>query len=169
MSQPLKRTKPAAPEPKTAASWSELARLLGVDRQSITRWRSRPDAPTAPDLDAWRGYVEENALGRASGADLADLKAQLLREQIERERRRNAVEARSVIPVEECVAAARTATSAWSFVLTAKLEQEAPARLVGKDIAETRAELTKIHDELVEAYAVELAKASVENPPPLSD
>jgi hypothetical protein len=161
-------TKKPTIKPAPTVSWSALAKALGVHRQSLVRWRSLPDAPTAPDIEAWQDFIASKGLGRGGGDELAALRAELLREQIERERRRNQAEARALIPIEECCAAARKATAAWASVLWLKLEQESPARLVGKDIAEIRAEISKIHDELVEAYAAEFTKASVENPPPLN-
>ena len=72
-------------------------------------------------------------------------------------KRENEIQEGKTIPMEEVTAAMRVATAKWDSALTSKLDQEAPARLVGKDIAEMRAELAAIHDELREAMAKELA------------
>jgi len=146
-------------------SWIQLASELEVDRKSLQRWRTQLGAPTKPDLAEWRTYMETQALGRPKSGELGQLRAELLREQIDRERRRNQIEARTVVTIEECCTAARRATTSWAAVLTAKLEQEAPARLVGKAIAECRAELCLIHDEMIESFNEIFRRESPQNPP----
>ena len=157
--------KPAEKAKNPPASWSGIARDLHCSRQSIQRWRERDDAPSEPDFARWKNYIRENSLGKASGSELSELKAQLLREQIASQRRRNQRENRELLPVAELGECVRAATTCWQHALQYLLEQGAPPRLVGKDIAELRAELLQIHDELVERYTAELAKIRVEDLP----
>ena len=164
MKKPPEVTPKAKPDEN---NWTALSRELGVSRQSIARWRARPEAPEDPDPDAWRAYVSANGLGSASGDELKDLRAQLLREQIEREKRRNQIETRSVVTLEECSTAARRATTCWAAVLSAKLENEIPPRLLGLGIAELRAELRVVHDEIIDAFNEIFSREKPDNPPPI--
>ena len=77
-------------------------------------------------------------------------------EKLRKMRRENEIQEGNTIPMDEVTAALRVATAKWDSVLTSKLDQEAPARLVGKDIAEIRAEMATIHDELRESMEREL-------------
>jgi len=57
------------------------------------------------------------------------------------------------ITIEKARTDALRATAIWQMTLKAKVETEAAPRLLGKEIAELRAELRQIHDELVEDVA----------------
>lgn len=152
-------------KPTAAPSWSGLARQLGVSRQSFVSWRSLPDAPTEPDLEKWRVFIEVNSLGTDGSSTLKALRAQLLTEQIQREKRRNLVEARDLIPLRDSVAAASLARSIWQDCIRSKLEYESAARLVGKDVSEIRMEMRAIHDELVADINAAWDRAAIEDPP----
>jgi len=57
----------AGAEPATAASYVELAGILGASRQSVHAWSKRKDAPKPAanglhDVAAWRGFMGRNDL-----------------------------------------------------------------------------------------------------------
>jgi transcriptional regulator with XRE-family HTH domain len=52
---------PGEDRSKPPRSASELARRLGVSRQRISAWQTRPDAPDVADVAAWRRYLGEFA------------------------------------------------------------------------------------------------------------
>ena len=79
-------------------TWKALAAKLETSLQSLHRWRQMDDAPTEPNLDAWQAFKTLRTLGRdRPTSELAVLKAELLREQIKRERARNRRESGDVI------------------------------------------------------------------------
>ena len=154
-------------KPKTAQSWSQLARELGVSRQSFVRWRSLPDAPVEPDPEKWAKYVELNQLGTDGSATLKSLRAELLRVQIKRENRRYQVEGRELIALKDSISAASQARTLWQQAVRSKLEHQTAARLVGKDVGEIHLEMRLIHDELIEEINAAWDKAAIEDPPVL--
>lgn len=127
--------------------WADVAGQLGTTRQTLYNWRKLPDAPTEPDVEAWKEWHEENKAG-AGGAELSEVKRQVELEKLRKLRRENEVQEGRMIPVDEVVALIALASAKWDLVLTQKLETEGPARVVGKDIAEARIELRTMHDEL---------------------
>jgi hypothetical protein len=156
-------------KPKTAQSWSQLARQLGVSRQSFVRWRSLPDAPVEPDPQKWGKYVELNQLGTDGSATLKSLRAELLRVQIKRENRRYQIEGRELIALKDSISAASQARTLWQQAIRSKLEHQTAARLVGKDVGEIHLEMRLIHDELIEEINAAWDKAAIEDPPVLED
>jgi hypothetical protein len=84
-------------------------------------------------------------------------------EKLRKLKRDNEINEKQTIGMAEATAALRVATAKWDSAMTSKLEQEAPARLVGKSIAELRAEIAIIHDELREIMAKELGDQCVQN------
>jgi hypothetical protein len=73
-------------------TWKDLAAELGVSAFSLHRWRHLEGAPANPDLKDWQDFKAQRGLGRDRAApELAALKAELLREQIKRERARNSL------------------------------------------------------------------------------
>jgi len=146
MKQPT--TPPATAQSKVNGStqWSTLAGLLGVSRQTIYNWKKQPDAPTVPEVEAWRAWIASRQPENA--ATLAELKAELIAEQIRGARLKNAMTEGETLPRAEVIHAAERATAIWVNVLRARLETEAPPRLIGLSIAELRAELRTITDEL---------------------
>jgi len=72
-------------------SWKDLAAKLETSLQSLHRWRQMDGARAEPDLEAWQAFKALRNLGRdRPTSELVALKAELLREQIRRERGRNA-------------------------------------------------------------------------------
>jgi hypothetical protein len=61
-------------KPDTANSYVELAKILGVTRQSLDRWRKRKDAPKPTangthNVVLWREYMKRNDLKGGEGND----------------------------------------------------------------------------------------------------
>ena len=141
-----------------AISWKDLAARLETTVQSLHRWRSMDGAPTEPDLEAWQAFKARQNLGRDRlTPDLGALKAELLREQIKRERGRNAREAREVVEmkvVEEMLAILGQKLNA---LLTLKLTVELGPRIAGKSMAEANVEGSLIVDEIREVINSNIA------------
>ena len=139
-------------------SWKDLAARLETTVQSLHRWRSMDGATTEPDLEAWQAFKARQNLGRDRlTPDLGALKAELLREQIKRERGRNAREAREVVEmkvVEEMLAILGQKLNA---LLTLKLTVELGPRIAGKSMAEANVEGSLIVDEIREVINSNLA------------
>ena len=144
-----------------AQSWAEIAGKLGITRQALYNWRKLPEAPNEPDWDAWAKWAAEHK--PEANHDLNEVKRLVELEKLRKLKRENEIQEAQTISMEQVTAALRVATAKWDSVLTSKLDQEAPSRLVGKDIAELRAELAAIHDELREAMGKELSEACVQN------
>jgi hypothetical protein len=151
-----KATSSQEPRKQAAESWTAVAGALRVSRETIYNWRRFPNAPKEPDVEAWQAWKEENK-GEGADREIAEVKRLVALEQLRKLKRENEIGEGKTVPVDEVIAALREATAKWDSVLTSKLDQEAPARLVGKEIAELRAELSAIHDELREAMGRELA------------
>lgn len=133
-----------------------MAGALQISRETLYNWRKFPTAPKTADPVAWQEWREEHK-PEGGDANLADVKRLVELEKLRKLKRENEIGEAKTVPVDEVVSSLREATAKWDSVLTSKLQQEAPARLVGKDIAELRAEMTVINDELREAMARELA------------
>lgn len=87
---------------KDLKTWKELAEVIGVTPQTLSKWRNRStDSPKTKDLAAWKAWVSSRANAQEKGggriaidgreytaADIADLKAKLIAAQ---ERRENAM------------------------------------------------------------------------------
>lgn len=143
---------------ETAPNWQALADALGVSRQTIYEWRKKPNAPATADIDSWHKFSKENAMAAGRSDTLEGAKLALLHEQIERARRINQLHARELIPVAEVVSDARDAVDAWCSACRQLFEGEAPSRLIGKDIAEMRVELTAIFGESCGIVRAEIDK-----------
>lgn len=50
---------------KTRNTWTRLAADLGIDRTTLYTWRLREDAPSQPNSEEWKIFIEENKLGNS--------------------------------------------------------------------------------------------------------
>jgi len=139
----------------SAASYHELAEILGVSRQAIHAWKKMGDSPMASangnhDVAAWREFMARKGL--KGGAALAPdeesaLRARkLLAEVMEREFRLS-VRKGEYVPNEEV-------RSRWGYhvgqavsLLRKRLENELPPILSGLDAVRIRKELSLAIDE----------------------
>ena len=139
-------------------SWKDLAAELGTSLQSLHRWRHMDEAPTEPDLEAWQAFKALRNLGRDRlTLDLGALKAELIREQIKRERGRNAREAREVVEMKVVEQMLVILGQKLDLLLRLKLEVELGPRGVGMNAAELNVEGGVIVQEIREVVNGNLA------------
>lgn len=137
---------------KSGGEWikdtSALAKELGLSRQTIYDTRSKfSDAPKKhadgkrENLPAWQQFVSENLIGKDHATkNLAELKAELMREQIRLARSKNERESGDVIDREVVEAMLVTLGQKLNLLLRLKLEVELGPRIVGKNAAEANVE-----------------------------
>jgi len=144
-------------------TWKALAEKLETSLQSLHRWRQMDDAPAEPNLEAWQAFKALRILGRdRPTSELAVLKAELLREQIKRERGRNARESGDVIDRIVVETMLVTLGQKLDLLLRLKLEVELGPRMVGKNAAEMCVEGALIVDEIREVVNANLATFETE-------
>ena len=115
-------------------------------------------APTEPDLEAWKAFKARQNLGRDRlTPDLGALKAELLREQIKRERGRNAREAGEVVEMKVVQEMFAILGQKLDALLTLKLTVELGPRIAGKSMAEANVEGALIVDEIREVINSNIA------------
>lgn len=143
-----------------------LARELGLSRQAIYDARNRfSDAPKKHEdgkrenLAAWQEFVGAKLIGKDVGTkNLADLKAELMREQIALARAKNHREAGDVIDREIVEAMLVTLGQKLDLLLRLKLEVELGPRVAGKNAAEANVEGALMLDEIREVVNGNIAK-----------
>ena len=149
-----------------AKDTSALARELGLSRQAIYDARNRfPDAPKKHEdgkrenLAAWQEFVGAKLIGKDVGTkNLADLKAELMREQIALARAKNRREAGDVIDREVVEAMLVTLGQKLDLLLRLKLEVELGPRVAGKNAAEANIEGAEMLQEIREVINGNIAK-----------
>ena len=155
---------------ETSDGWvkdlTALSKELGLTRQAIYDARSRfLDAPKKHEdgkrenLVAWQQFCGEKLIGKDTATKtLADLKAELMREQIELARSKNRREAGEVIDRETVVSMLALLGQKLDLLLRLKLEVELGPRMVGKSAAEANVEGAIILDEIREVIEGNIAK-----------
>lgn len=144
---------------------STLARQLGLSRQAVYDARSRfPDAPARhadgkrENLAAWQEFRAKNLIGKDTATKpLAELKAELMREQIRLARAKNQREAGEVIAAEVVDDMLVTLAQKLDLLLRLKLEVELGQRVIGKNAAEANVEGGLILDEIREVINSNIA------------
>lgn len=144
---------------------SALAKELGLSRQTIYDARAKfPDAPAKHEdgkrenLTAWQAFVGEHLIGKDHATkNLAELKAELMREQIKLARMKNDREAGDTVEkrvVEDMLA---ILGQKLNLLLRLKLEVEMGARVAGKSPAEANVEGGLMLDEIREVINSNIA------------
>lgn len=149
---------------------SALAKELGLSRQTIYDTRAKfPDAPPKHEdgkrenLPAWQAFVGEHLIGRDHATkNLAELKAELMREQIRLARSKNEREAGDVIDREVVEAMLVTLGQKLNLLLRLKLEVELGPRGVGMNAAELNVEGGVILGEIREVINANIATFEAE-------
>jgi hypothetical protein len=149
---------------------SALAKELGMSRQGIYDVRNRfPDAPKKHEdgkrenLTAWQAFCAEHLIGRDTATkNLADLKAELMREQIRLARSKNEREAGDVIDLEVVEAMLVTLGQKLDLLLRLKLTIELGPRGVGMNAAELNVEGAAILSEIREVVNANIATFEAE-------
>jgi hypothetical protein len=149
---------------------SALAKELGMSRQGIYDVRNRfPDAPKKHEdgkrenLTAWQAFCAEHLIGRDTATkNLADLKAELMSEQIRLARSKNEREAGDVIDREVVEAMLVTLGQKLDLLLRLKLTIELGPRGVGMNAAELNVEGAAILSEIREVVNANIATFEAE-------
>jgi hypothetical protein len=149
---------------------SALAKELGMSRQGIYDVRNRfPDAPKKHEdgkrenLVAWQAFCAEHLIGRDTATkNLADLKAELMREQIRLARSKNEREAGDVIDREVVESMLVTLGQKLDLLLRLKLTIELGPRGVGMNAAELNVEGAAILSEIREVVNANIATFEAE-------
>lgn len=138
--------------------WAALAKTLGVSAQSVAAWRRLADAPETPDVEAWRAFRASRLLGKDTATKtLAELKAELMREQIALAKNKNAKAAGEVIDREVVESMLALLGQKLDLLLRLKLEVELGPRVAGKSAAEANVEGGLILDEIREVIEGNIA------------
>lgn len=138
-------------------SITDLAKELGLSRKAIYEARARfPNEAPKPEgrrenLVAWQQFCAEKLIGKDTATKtLADLKAELMREQIELARAKNRREAGDVIDREVVEEMLGLLGQKLDLLLRLKLEVELGPRVAGKSAAEANVEGGEILEEIRE-------------------
>ncbi len=144
--------------PPTAASYVELAAILGVSRQSIHTWKKRKDAPKPAanglhDVVAWREYMQAHELKGNGASEVPDiesaLKARRLLADVEERELRLAIRRGDYVTVEEVRQTWTEFVAQATSMLRRKFEQELPPILSGLDATGIQEEARRAIDEVL--------------------
>jgi hypothetical protein len=144
--------------PATAASYVELAAILGVTRQSINNWKKRKDAPQPAanglhDVAAWREFMRRNELKGGAVAEPGDiessLKARKLLAEVEERELRLGIKRGDYVAVEEVRQSWTELVAQATSMLRKKFEQELPPILSGLDATGIQEESRRAIDEVL--------------------
>ena len=139
-------------------TWTELAKRLGVSTQAVTSWRKLEGAPAGTDLEAWQNFRSSRLLGKDTATKtLAELKADLMREQIALARTKNRRESGEVIDREIVEEMLGLLGQKLDLLLRLKLEVELGPRVAGKSAAEANVEGGELLEEIREVIAGNIA------------
>ena len=142
------------PEPELTA----IAEALQIDVRTLRNWRKRDGFPHGEDAASVKIWADRNGLGRLKDSTLAELKAELMREQIELARAKNRREAGDVIDREIVEAMLVTLGQKMDLLLRLKLEVELGPRVMGKNAAAANVEGGVILQEIREVINANIAK-----------
>lgn len=138
-----------------AENFVELAKLLGVARRTIQRWRKRKDAPKAGaggfhELAAWREFMRRHGLeSDPAGTDAESaLHARKLLAEVEERELRLAVKKRAYVALAEVQESWTQLVAEAKEMFRRKFELELPPVLSGLDAVAIQAECSKALDEV---------------------
>lgn len=128
--------------PSYTTSYTELAKFLGVSRQSLNRWTKldgapKPKADGRHSISDWKSFMKTNDLSGKSH-DLNDLKARDLLAKIEEREFKNAVKRGEYVSIEEVRLSWASCTAKALQMLEKALLDELPPILAGLEPIEIR-------------------------------
>jgi transposase-like protein len=121
-----------------ARDLTDLARVLGVTRQTLHAWRKKPDAPQSAsngmhDVVAWRDFINKHDLKAGLSPDAEMLKARKLLAEIEDRELRVALKKGLYLLKSDVEAEWTRRFAVLKSLLYSKLTLELPPLCVGKD------------------------------------
>jgi DNA-binding CsgD family transcriptional regulator len=144
--------------PTNAASYVELAAILGASRQTLNTWKKRKDAPKPAanglhDVAAWREFMRRNDLKGGEieqpGDVESSLKARKLLAEVEERELRLGIRRGDYVAVEEVRQAWTEFVAQATSMLRKKFEQELPPILSGLDATGIQEEARRAIDEVL--------------------
>lgn len=150
--------------PRAAPEKLDLADRLEIDIRTLRNWEKKdgfPEGGTYEEVVAWRDL---HGLGQRGNKDIAAVKLEIATQQLLKITRENEIAHGKYVTIEDFVESATRATSIWQTRMRGILETEMPPRLLGLGIAEMRAEIRTIVDELCADVAAELKKCAKTQP-----
>ena len=150
--------------PATAASYVELAAILGVSRQSVHTWKKRKGAPKPAanglhDVVAWKEFMAAQGLKGAETHEPEDLEAALkarkLLAEVEERELRVAIRRGEYVAVEEVRQTWTELVAQATAMLRKKFEQELPPILSGLDATGIQEEARRAIDEVLSVLHTE--------------
>ena len=135
-----------APKPELIA----IAEQLGINIRTLSNWRKRDGFPKDGTADAVKAWAEANGLHRISDGSLGQLRADLLRRDIELRDLKIARERGDAIARETVEEMLGLLGQKLDLLLRLKLEVELGPRVAGKSAAEANLEGGEILEEIRE-------------------
>ena len=145
-------------------TWAKVAAALGISERRLLPWRTHPDAPQEPDVEAWMEFKEKWGVGKGGSQELQRIKVEIATEQLAKIKRENAILEGEMIATKDVREFLQDWTAKLDLLLTAVMETNLPPKLVGRPIAEIRFMLRNAHDEIREATAKGLLKWQPDTP-----
>jgi len=120
---------------------ADLARILGVTRQTLYAWRKKTDAPQpvsngSHDVVAWREFINKHDLKAGLSPDAEVLKARKLLAEIEDRELKVAIKKGEYVRVEQVKEEWTSRIGKAIALLRARFENELPPLLVGMNAPE---------------------------------
>lgn len=143
--------------PKPEPHLHALAEALKIDIRTLRNWRKRDDFPEGEDAAAVRAWADRNGLGRLRDSTLSELKADLMREQIQLAKMKNAKASGDTIDREVVEEMLGLLGQKLDLLLRLKLEVELGPRVAGKSAVEANVEGGVILEEIREVIANNIA------------
>lgn len=143
--------------PKPEPHLHALAEALKIDIRTLRNWRKRDDFPEGEDSAAVRAWADRNGLGRLRDSTLSELKADLMREQIQLAKMKNAKASGDTIDREVVEEMLGLLGQKLDLLLRLKLEVELGPRVAGKSAGEANVEGGVILEEIREVIANNIA------------
>lgn len=141
------------------AKFGDLADKLRIDVRTLNTWRKKEGFPHEGTFEQIKAWADSEGLGaiKVNTVGLAELKADLMREQIKLARMKNEREAGEVVASEVVDEMFATLAQKLDLLLRLKLEVELGQRVIGKNAAEANVEGALILDEIREVINSNIA------------
>jgi transposase-like protein len=135
---------------------ADLARILGVTRQTLYAWRKKSDAPQpaangSHDVVAWREFINKHDLKAGLSPDAEVLKARKLLAEIEDRELKVAIKKGEYVRVEQVKEEWTSRIGKAVALLRARFENELPPLLVGMNAPEIQGRCAAAIDDVCAA------------------